>query len=82
MIKIINKKSEEPPKESTYHLYINEDFICEFKHNSKDGFKKCLEIAGEEGQNVLCDRYVNNVVIPALTAAAMETGVFKGNKNN
>jgi hypothetical protein len=47
MIKIINKKPEMPDKESTYHVYINDEFICEFKHKRIDGLGKCLMEAGK-----------------------------------
>jgi hypothetical protein len=48
MIKIINKKPEMPDKESTYHVYINDEFICEFKYKRAEGLNKCLMEAVRE----------------------------------
>jgi hypothetical protein len=46
MIVIFNT-SKLLPEKSTYHLQINDKFICEFKHNRSKGLAECLRQAAD-----------------------------------
>ena len=45
MIAIYNKSKRNDNNETLYHVFINENFICEFWHDRDRGLSECLKEA-------------------------------------